>query len=250
MIKIEENKKRDVMKKIICRSILSTSLSLPSVVLAGKNVPDFSQYKDVKQKKTAFFKFMLPHIKKANSEITTTRHFLKALSPSELNKQKPRLMALAKEYRVTHKGKTLSQVKKALLKKVDVIPPSLALAQAANESAWGTSRFARKGSNFYGQWCFTKGCGLVPSQRTSGKGHEVRKFNSAYDSVKGYIHNLNTQPSYAKLRDIRYKKRQKKQRATGLELVVGLEKYSERKHEYVKELSSMIRYNKLGRYDS
>lgn len=238
------------MKNFIFVCLMSGALPLPSIVLAGTKVPDFSQYKDIKQKKIAFFEFMLPHIQKSNAEIIKTRKFLQALSPKELSKQQPYLIALAKRYRVSPKDKTLLEIKKALLKKVDVIPPSLALAQAANESAWGTSRFARKASNFYGQWCFTKGCGLVPSQRSSGKGHEVRKFDSAYASVKSYIHNLNTQPAYVQLREIRYKKREKKQRATGLELVAGLEKYSERKHEYVKELSSMIRFNKLSRYDS
>ncbi len=238
------------MKNIIFVCLMAGTLPLPSVVLASTKVPDFSQYKDVNQKKTAFFEFMLPYIKKSNAEIKKSRNFLQALSPNELSKQQSRLMAMAEKYRVSHKDKTLLEIKKALLKKVDVIPPSLALAQAANESAWGTSRFARNASNFYGQWCFTKGCGLVPRQRTSGKGHEVRKFDSAYISVKSYIHNLNSHPAYAQLREIRYKKRQQKQRATGLELVVGLEKYSQRKHAYVKELSSMIRYNKLSRYDS
>ncbi len=237
------------MKNIIFVSLMVAML-LPSTVLAEPKTPDFSKYKDVKQKKSAFFEFMLPHIQKSNAEIKKTRDFLQALSRSELSKQKPRLIALAKKYRVSHQDKTLAEVKRALLKKVDVIPPSLALAQAANESAWGTSRFAKKASNFYGQWCFTKGCGLVPSQRGSGKGHEVRKFDSAYASVQGYIHNLNTQPAYAQLREIRYNKRLKKQRVKGLDLVVGLLRYSERKHEYVKELSSMIRFNKLSRYDS
>ncbi|MGM0542224.1 MAG: glucosaminidase domain-containing protein [Pseudomonadota bacterium] len=238
------------MKNIIFVCLMVGILPLPSMALASAKVPDFSQYKDVNQKKTAFFEFMLPHIEKSNAEVIKTRNFLEALSSNELSKQQSRLIALAETYRVSHKDKALLEVKRALLKKVDVIPPSLALAQAANESGWGTSRFARKASNFYGQWCFTKGCGLVPSQRTTGKSHEVRKFDSAYASVKGYIHNLNTQPAYAQLREIRYQKRQEQQRATGLDLVVGLLKYSERKQEYVKELSSMIRYNNLSRYDS
>ncbi len=239
------------MKNIIFVCLMASILPLPSMVVAGMKVPDFSHYKDVKKKKIAFFEFMLPYIKKSNAEIKKTRGFLQALSANQLSKQQSRLIEIAEKYRVSHKGKPLLEVKRALLKKVDIIPPSLALAQAANESAWGTSRFARKASNFYGQWCFTKGCGLVPNQRGTGKGHEVRKFDSAFVSVKSYIHNLNSHPAYAQLREIRYKKRQQKQRATGLELVVGLEKYSQRKHEYVKELSNMIRFNKLSRrYDS
>ena len=69
-----------------------------------------------------------------------------------------------------------------LLNRVDVIPPSLALAQGANESAWGTSRFSKEGNNYFGQWCFKLGCGLVPRQRDSGAQHEVAKFDSPRQS--------------------------------------------------------------------
>ena len=95
-----------------------------------------------------------------------------------------------------------------LLRRVDKIPASLALAQAANESAWGASRFAQDGKNFFGQWCYKDGCGIVPRRRVEGATYEVRSFESVMDSVESYIHNLNTFPNYQMLRRIRQQLRQ------------------------------------------
>lgn len=219
-------------------------------LIASTALPDFNQYKDVKQKKTAFFDYMLPHIKKANTEIIAERQMIEKMNFSKLsNKEWYSLGALLEKYRIKDK-QINSKTKQKLLKKVDIIAPSLALAQAANESAWGTSRFAKQGFNFYGQWCFTKGCGIVPKQRSSGMNHEVRKFNSPYASVKGYMLNLNSHPAFTKVRDERLKARQKDTKPTGLQMAKGLINYSERKEEYIKEIGSMIRYNKLDVLDS
>jgi Bax protein len=137
-----------------------------------------------------------------------------------------------------------------LLNRVDVVPPSLAMAQSANESAWGTSRFARKGNNFFGQWCFRKGCGLVPKKRDENKTHEVAAFASPHESVKMYIRNLNSNAAYKSLRDLRAKLRRANKPVTGHALAAGLKHYSERGLEYVKELREMISFNKLARYDT
>jgi len=117
---------------------------------------------------------------------------------------------------------------------VDTIPPSLALAQAANESAWGTSRFARQAHNYYGQWCFEKGCGIVPDRRDANKSHEVAAFDSPRESVARYLHNLNSNSAPV----------------TGIALAAGLGKYSERGADYISELRSMIEFNKLSKYDA
>ena len=138
----------------------------------------------------------------------------------------------------------------ALLKRVDVIPPSLVLAQAANESAWGTSRFAKSGFNYFGQWCFKKGCGIVPGKRDAGKEHEVAAFSSPRKSVGSYIRNLNSHPAYQSLRSIRIQLRSENKAITGIALAGGLSEYSARGSEYVEELRSIIRYNKLAKYDS
>ena len=133
--------------------------------------------------------------------------------------------------------------------KLDVIPPSLILAQAANESAWGTSRFATKGNNLFGQWCFSKGCGLVPRGRAEGASHEVAKFSSPYRSVRAYIQNLNRHPTYQLLRDVRLEDRRDNAPLSGLELAEGLLGYSERGEEYIEEIRAMIHYNNLEFYD-
>jgi len=121
----------------------------------------------------------------------------------------------------------------------------LALAQAANESAWGTSRFAQDGNNLFGQWCYTNGCGLVPSRRREGATHEVRRFDNIRDSVESYIHNLNTFPSYQMLRRIRQQLRQQDRPIDGVSLADGLESYSSRGLDYIVELQRMIYSNEL-----
>ncbi|WEJ62536.1 glucosaminidase domain-containing protein [Thiomicrorhabdus lithotrophica] len=219
-------------------------------VIANINLPDFTSYKDVKQKKRAFFNYMLPYVKKANQEILAERKAVAAMNIKKLNNQQSnRLTSLLKKYRINDKQIT-KHTKKKLLKKIDVIPASLALAQAANESAWGTSRFAKKAHNFYGQWCFTKGCGLIPKQRSAGMSHEVKKFKSPYESIKGYMLNLNSHPAFISVRNYRAEQRKKHIKPQGVVLAKGLEKYSERKQEYIKEIIAMIRYNKLDVLDS
>lgn len=117
------------------------------------------------------------------------------------------------------------------------------MIQAANESAWGQSRFAQQGNNLFGQWCFSEGCGLVPSQRGSDADHEVRTFDSINDSVASYLHNLNTSHAYADLRDIRADLRANNQPFDALMLAEGLSQYSTRGEEYVEEIQMMIRSN-------
>ncbi|WP_373019341.1 glucosaminidase domain-containing protein [Thiomicrorhabdus sp.] len=222
----------------------------PTVIAEINTLPDFAAYKDVKQKKNAFFNYMLPYVKKANKEILAEREEIASMNFKKLDsKQLERVKELQKKYRVDDK-QGLPDAKKKMLGKIDIIPASLALAQAANESSWGTSRFAKKAYNFYGQWCFTKGCGLVPKKRSAGMVHEVRKFNSPYDSVKGYMLNLNSHPAFAKVRKNRSLLREQGKKPLGIELAKGLEKYSERKQEYIKEISAMIRHNKLFDLDS
>ena len=119
------------------------------------------------------------------------------------------------------------------------------MAQAANESAWGTSRFAREGKNFFGQWCYTEGCGIIPARRLAGASHEVRRFDSVFDSVEAYIMNLNTFPNYQQLRDIRQQVRQSGRTIDGISLSEGLDSYSSRGDEYIFELQSMIYSNNL-----
>ena len=133
--------------------------------------------------------------------------------------------------------------------RVDIIPASLVLAQAANESAWGTSRFAVEGNNLFGQWCFTRGCGLVPSGRDSDAKHEVKVFESIADSVASYFRNLNTHHQYQTLRTIRAEIRWLKMPVDSTYLAWGLEGYSIRGEPYIRELIEMISHNRLQNFD-
>ena len=204
--------------------------------------PDFEQITVIKERKQAFFQFLEPLVREANSELLQQRDKIIALQKKDSlsDKDKAWLAEQYDRYRVKDENPD------SLLLAVDTIPPSLALAQAAIESAWGTSRFALEANNFYGQWCFTTGCGLVPNQRPAGSTHEVRKFYSASQSVASYIHNLNSHPTYATLRQLRASARQNGNADfSGCSLAQGLERYSERGLDYVNSVRQLIRTNAL-----
>ena len=235
--------------------------SLVSVLLAGccdkKSTIELQETKPVKtvsisEKKANFFAYLQPMIEKANKEVLSQREELfsiKADLPQLSESQTESLAKLAKTYRVDN---TLNSKPQILLleSKINTIPAALILAQAANESAWGTSRFAREGNNFFGQWCFSKGCGIVPNSRNEGADHEVASFDSPLGSVRSYIRNLNSHPTYQTLRDLRDLALSQGKDPSGELLAQGLIGYSERGEEYVKEIQSMIRYNKLSRFDA
>ncbi|WP_323751951.1 glucosaminidase domain-containing protein [Marinobacter sp.] len=227
---------------------LSTLPNLPSWVAAP--LPDFSAIQDTTERKAAFFSFLYPRIVLANSRILIERQYLEALrTKTELSDTERKWLAdHAVRLRVDEANGSEAQF--ALLKKrLGVIPPSLILAQAANESAWGTSRFATQGNNLFGQWCFSKGCGLVPLSRVSGASHEVARFSSPYASIRAYIQNLNRHPTYQRLRDVRQRTLQANKSLSGVAMADGLLGYSERGEDYVEEIRAMIRYNNLGFYD-
>ena len=155
-------------------------------------------------------------------------------------------MAIAHRYGIKPDQDTTDQTLLAeTLLRVNVVPRSLALIQAAKESGWGTSKFARLANNLFGQQCFVKGCGIVPTARAAGRKHEVERFVTVQDAVAGYAYNLNSHPRYAELRRIREKLARTDQPITGVALADGLLAYSERGAAYVAEIQSMIRQNKL-----
>ena len=214
--------------------------------LESDELPDFAALADVKVKKRYFFEFVYRHAEDANDKIATITDKLSDLHESkDFDSEHDWIVDTSKRYKIPTEGATDTELVARLMKRAQPIPPSLVLAQAANESAWGTSRFAKKANNLFGQWCFTKGCGLVPKQRNGGAIHEVKTFDSPSKSVAAYIHNLNTGRAYQPLRDIRAKNKD----ADGVDLAAGLESYSERGDEYVKEIRSMIKFNKLGVFD-
>ncbi|RMJ03965.1 hypothetical protein DOQ08_01285 [Marinobacter litoralis] len=227
---------------------LSSLPKLPS--WAATPLPDFSTIRDTTERKAAFFSFLYPRIVLANSRILIERQYLESLrSNTKLSDTELKWLAEhAARLRIDEANGSKAQF--ALLeKRIGVIPPSLILAQAANESAWGTSRFATQGNNLFGQWCFSKGCGLVPLSRVPGASHEVAKFASPYGSIRAYITNLNRHPTYQRVRDVRQKARRNGNPLSGVAMASGLLGYSERGEDYVKEIRAMIRYNNLEFYD-
>ncbi|MCK0107097.1 glucosaminidase domain-containing protein [Marinobacter sp. S0848L] len=227
---------------------LSSLPALPS--WAAAPLPDFSTIRGTVERKSAFFSFLYPRIVLANSRILIERQYLESLrGNAEFSETELKWLAdHAARLRIDEANGSEAQL--ALLeKRIGVIPPSLILAQAANESAWGTSRFATQGNNLFGQWCFSKGCGLVPLSRVPGASHEVAKFSSPYGSIRAYITNLNRHPTYQRVRDVRQQARQNGDPLSGIAMAGGLLGYSERGEDYVKEIRAMIRYNNLGFYD-
>lgn len=221
----------------------STDSSYHSVIL-----PDFTKMTDVKLKKSSFFNFLKPAIIEVNDAIKHDRARLlmihdTLISNHEMTQPMIRFIsAQQQKYRVNTKGSYLAQIQE-LFMHVDVIPQALVLVQAANESAWGTSRFAREGLNFFGLWCFEKGCGMVPNSRVEGATHEVMTFSSVEKAVEGYVTNINRHKAYNGLRIIRSNLRNAKKPITAEQLANGLFAYSERGQEYVTEIQTMLKQN-------
>jgi uncharacterized FlgJ-related protein len=157
---------------------------------------------------------------------------------------------LATTYKVkTFEDQEIKSVLDELWLKVDIIPPSLALAQGAEESGWGTSRFAAAGNAIYGQWTWGKNAIRPQQQRTELGNYGIAAFASLQESVSAYMLNLNTHTAYAELRTKRVELRKGGKKITGSVLSETLTKYSERGEEYVKTLQLMMDYNRLNPVD-
>ncbi len=211
-------------------------------------LPDFSATLDISTKKKSFFDFIRPAINKQNQLLLAKRAKLEywleqmTLELGLSEQEHDELQALVKLYRVSKHSSTLQQIN-VLLEKVDIIPESLVLVQAANESAWGTSRFARIGLNFFGIWCYKPKCGMVPSGRNVGAKHEVAAFKSLDDAVAGYFNNINTHNAYMVFRTIRSQLRAHNQPLDAEILATGLLPYSERGAHYILDITDMLRQN-------
>jgi len=207
--------------------------------LNSLKAPEFDKIEDVQEMKKTFFNYLLPEINKKNNEIQLLRKRVteKDLSIEELTK-------LYKKYRIDE-GSEIG----ALLEKIDIIPPSLVLSQAALESNWGRSRFAKFYHNYFGLWCFERGCGVIPKKRDKGDTHEVAKFSSPEKAIDFYFLSINRNKSYEVLRKIRQDKRSKSQSITGLSLSEGLTNYAEIGYEYVDRIRRVITSNELSKYD-
>lgn len=201
-------------------------------------------------KKEIFFRVLAPLILRSNELIMQDRERLMAFSDGA-DKDAGWVAELAVRYRVidsTDSGIGPAQLSE-LLNRVDIMPPSLAMAQTAEESGWGTSRFADQGNAMFGQWAWGDKA-IKPEQQRAGKGnYGIAAFDSPQESVIGYMMNINTHRAYAPLRDNRAQMRSKGQKPTGVALSPSLLNYSERGQHYVDTLNSIISYNKLAAID-
>lgn len=231
--------------------ILEINRSGPSV----PPPPDFGAIENAQERKQAFFDYLLPLINRENTVLMQQRARIRDLKDrfeagkSISGRDLRWLKSLKAEYKFDEAEPGDKDFFVNLLSRVDAIPPSLALAQAANESGWGTSRFAREGNNYFGIWCYTPGCGLVPRRRPAGATYEVARYRDPGESVAAYFRNINTSDAYLPLRLIRARLRSQGQPIEGVSLANGLEKYSERGIRYVRDIQALIQSNSLDKLD-
>ncbi len=210
-------------------------------------MPNFEQFAAGPERKAAFFDFVRPLIESENERVWRDRQRLIAIdangSPSFFDRRW--LKRIATDYGVKEANPTDPAFVENLLLRIDTVPLSLALAQSAKESGWGTSRFARDGNNLFGEWCFDEGCGLVPNARPEGRSHEVEAFRSPRHSVASYLNNINSHDSYRAFRTERAALRAANVALSGIALAEKLSQYSERREAYVEEIRQLIRINDL-----
>ena len=219
---------------------------LPIVVF-----PDFASVEDIEVKKQQFFDFLQDYVYEENQKLRALRVELRHYARLAADNvplsaiEEDRLRQIAEQFRLEMSEYSLAGLVAELDLRIDVIPVSLVLAQAANESAWGTSRFTLQGNNIFGQWCYEEGCGIVPRRRAAGATHEVRRFDTIDEAVAAYFVNINTNPVYQYLRELRAEMRSRDMRLNSLVLAFGLGRYSERGGNYIDEVQNIIVQNDL-----
>lgn len=227
---------------------VSNAAPVPVIVARDftRNIPDSHQGLPVKQQKENFVAIVLPLILAANEEIAQRRRaVLRAAESGDADT----LGRWARLYRVDTADKSVEQIKTDLLMRADFIPVSLALAQAAIESGWGTSRFARQGNALFGQWAWQASAGIKPAQASNSRA-VVRSFPNLFGSVRAYMHNLNTHSSYASFRERRKIMRGRPRADLGYQLAMHLDSYAEIGTAYVGKLQTLIRTNEFGRFET
>ncbi len=213
---------------------------------------DLNHQVRAEDKKQSFLLSLLPMVLLANQAITAERLEVETLLERHDRGgltafEQQRLLEIADYYKITGNPLTDRRIRAMLLHRIDILPPSLVLAQAATESGWGTSRFAREGNNLFGQRTYSTGNGIVPAQRAEGATYEVKRFGNLFASVRSYMLNLNTHKAYRELREVRARLRRSGQDLDCTALAAGLEAYSERNREYIADIRAIIRANDLTR---
>lgn len=243
------------------RYFLESKYSLNTVkqgvppLIVEKFPEDFYELAAGSERKKIFFLTLLPMILLVNEEIALERQtLLELFSRHDCNaplntREIEQIAATAQYYKVERDPLTDRRARLLLLNRLDKIPPSLALAQAASESAYGSSRFARLGNNLFGEMVFNASvAGIMPLNRLEGGKYRARVFPTLLDSLRAYVFNLNTHPAYQELRQIRAEMQLRGEDVRGVELARGLQAYSTRREAYVDDIRAIIRANNLPKY--
>ena len=194
--------------------------------------------------KQSFIKLVLPLILAANDELLQRREAVKAAVKSD---DRNKLEKWAVLYRIDSENFDDIELAERLLRRVDTVPVALALAQAAVESGWGTSRFAQQGNALFGQWAWTESAGIRPLAASNERA-VVRSFGSLLESVRAYMHNLNTHQNYKRFRDARYRLKPQSKVVKASLLAAYLDSYAEIGQAYVKKLLAVMSSNNFDQY--
>ena len=199
---------------------------------------------NTRNRKELFLQIVLPLVLQENNNIRLDRKRLFSIinKSNNTNIEKKWLEKKYKQYGIPSKDLSTLKIR------MDEIPVSLALAQAAKETGWGTSRFAQEGNALFGQWTWS-GEGLRPKEADEGKGHKVMKFNILQASVRAYQRNLNTHKTYREFRLVRAQLRDEGKKLDSIALSKYLDEYAETGQEYVKILRKIIEQNDLKDFD-
>jgi len=205
---------------------------------------DLKTLGDTREKRELFIRIILPLILDENAKITEDRKRLFKILSKNFNTVGERvwLKRRFKEYKVEDQDMAKLKVR------MDIIPVSLAIAQAANESGWGTSRFALEGNALFGQWTWSKK-GILPKDQDPDQTHKIMQFQILKASVKAYKNNLNTHNAYQEFREARAQLRQKDEPIDGLKLTKYLSRYASIGVKYVRILEGIIENNSLTDFD-
>ena len=194
--------------------------------------------------KQSFINLVLPLILAANDELLQRREAVQAAVQAH---DRDKLDQWAVLYRIDAEKLDNTKLAERLLRRVDTIPVALALAQAAVESGWGTSRFARQGNALFGQWAWTESAGMRPLAASNDRA-VVRSFGSLLESVRAYMHNLNTHQNYNRFRDARYRLKPQAEVVKARRLAAYLDSYAEIGQAYVEKLLIIISSNNFDHY--
>ena len=205
---------------------------------------EIKQIESSKKRKSLFIQIILPLILEENNLILIDRKRLFSILNKNQNSKKEInwLNRKFKQYGVLNKDIPTLKVR------MDIIPVSLAIAQAAKETGWGTSRFALEGNALFGQWTWS-GDGIKPAGAENDTKHKVMKFKVLKASVRAYQRNLNTHSSYKNFRQLRAQLRDESENLDSLLLADQLDNYAETGKDYTKILKQIINQNSLKEFD-